>query len=63
MRKELPEAFYKIELPCSCPSESSLRDMLSTVNTVSFYGFLMALTKNSAINASIGEFPIDLPSF
>lgn len=41
----------------SSPSEATIRQMLSSVTSVSFYGFLMALTKSSTVNASIGVLP------
>jgi len=41
----------------SCPPESSIQEMLSSVDVVSFYGFLMALTKHPAVNASVGILP------
>ncbi|XP_065070677.1 centriolar satellite-associated tubulin polyglutamylase complex regulator 1-like isoform X1 [Rhopilema esculentum] len=49
-RKQLDSIF-------SCPPEAAIQEMLHSVNRVSFYGFLMALTKNSAVNACIGILP------
>ena len=48
--------FETIFLFSSCPPEAAIQEMLHSVNRVSFYGFLMALTKNSAVNACIGEY-------
>eukprot|EP00112_Aurelia_sp_Birch-Aquarium-sp1_P015869 Seg355.5 transcript_id=Seg355.5/GoldUCD/mRNA.D3Y31 product="UPF0705 protein C11orf49-like" protein_id=Seg355.5/GoldUCD/D3Y31 len=49
-RKQLNTTF-------SCPPEAALQDMLYGVTRVSFFGFLMALTKNSEINSDIGVLP------
>ena len=37
--------------------------MLSSVEIVSFYGFLMALTKHPAVNTSVGKFLILMQNF
>lgn len=55
----LSKEIYKKQLHTiySCPPESALHEILDSATRVSFYGFLMALTKNSAINAGIGMLP------
>ena len=39
---------------CSAPSLPVLRDILSSAERVTFYGFLMALAKSDRLNAAIG---------
>eukprot|EP00794_Sanderia_malayensis_P018063 gene18063-19872_t len=40
-----------------CPPLPALQEILNPVTRVSFYGFLMALTKSPAVNSSIGVLP------
>ena len=40
---------------CSIPPVTVLKDILSVTPTVTFYGFLVALSKSEAIDAGIGR--------
>ena len=42
---------------CSCPPVSVIKELLNSVQRVTFYGFLVALSKDAAVNGSIGEKP------
>ena len=41
----------------SCPPVPVIKELLNSVQRVTFYGFLMALSKDAAVNGSIGEKP------
>ena len=44
---------------CSCPSIPVIKDLLASVERVTFYGFLMALSKHGGVNESIGRYRQD----
>lgn len=44
-----------LSLHASCVPLSVLREILSSVESVTFYGFLMALAKSESLNKSIGQ--------
>ncbi|KAL7992325.1 hypothetical protein Chor_016581 [Crotalus horridus] len=56
-------AFYQcLESLCdkskySCPAATVLKEILSNVQRVTFYGFLMALAKHHGINKALGALP------
>jgi len=39
----------------SCPPVDVIKDLLSTVERVTFYGFLIGLAKHAGVNDSIGK--------
>lgn len=41
----------------SCPPADVIKDLLSCVDRVTFYGFLISLAKHEGVNASIGTLP------
>ncbi|RLW10217.1 hypothetical protein DV515_00002334 [Chloebia gouldiae] len=41
----------------SCPPSALVKEMLSSVQRMTFYGFLMALAKDQAINRALGALP------
>ena len=46
----------KLYLPtCSCPPVDVIKDLLSSVERVTFYGFLIDLAKHAGVNESIGR--------
>ncbi|XP_074659762.1 centriolar satellite-associated tubulin polyglutamylase complex regulator 1-like isoform X2 [Tubulanus polymorphus] len=55
--------FYRALLPIcdkhefSCPPSAALKSILHTNHRVSFYGFLMALSKNKILSQSVGVLP------
>ncbi|XP_015281892.1 PREDICTED: UPF0705 protein C11orf49 homolog [Gekko japonicus] len=56
-------AFYQcLESLCdrskySCPPSAIVKEVLSSVQRLTFYGFLMALTKHHGINGALGALP------
>lgn len=42
-------------LPSSCPPPALVKEVLSNVQRLTFYGFLVALSKHHGINQALGK--------
>lgn len=56
LKKMRAPTILKLYLPiCSYPPVDVIKDLLSSVERVTFYGFLIGLAKHAGVNESIGK--------
>lgn len=48
---------------CSYPPRSCMREILQQTDKVSYFSFLMSITKHETVNRSIGKFQSSVTSF
>lgn len=53
----------KLHFHFSCPPVEVIKDLLSSVERVTFYGFLIGLAKHTGVNESIGKVFLFLKQF